>query len=143
MSIRRVGRIGSPYLGISCVAVAATTAGYVNLLAQQGSLNGFNARIAFVLALLAGSALLSGIGTFTRSVATRAVTAAACAGALLPLGLLGAFSIGLPLLAAGSFALVAWRTALRDTSTPSATVQSASAFMGAVIILVIGFVTSS
>ncbi len=58
MNLRNYGRIGSPHLGISSVAVAATTVGYVGLLSQQGPLNGFDARIAFVLALLIGSAIL-------------------------------------------------------------------------------------
>ncbi len=143
MNLRSYGGSGSPCLGISSVVVAATTVGYVGLLGQQGSLNGFDARIAFVLTLLIGSAILSGIGTFTPSATTRATTAGACAGALLPLGILGAFSIGLPLLAAGAFALLAWRIALREASTRSATVQSVAGFIGVVVVLVLGFVLTS
>lgn len=142
MNLRHDGRIGNLYLGISSVAVAATTVGYVGLLSQQGSLNGFDARIAFVLALLIGSAILGGIGTFTPSATTRATTAGACAGALLPLGILAAFSIGLLLLDAGAFALPAWRVALREASTRSATVQSVAGFIG-IVVWVLGFVITS
>src|SRR5215210_1892241 len=99
-------------LGIVSVITAATALGYARLLAQQGCWPGIDARLALVLGLLAGFMILAGIGTFTRSAVARAATAAVCAGGLLPLGFLSAFSIGLPLLAAGGIALVAWRRAL-------------------------------
>lgn len=142
MNLGNYGRIGSPHLGISSIAVAATTVGYVGLLSQQGSLDGFDARVAFVLALLTGIAILGGIGTFTRSVTTRATAAGACAGALLPLGILSAFSIGLPLVSAGAFALLAWRIALRESSARNATVQSMAGFLAGVG-SVLGFVLIS
>lgn len=137
MSARPFDRIASPHLGIASVAVAATAAGYLNLLGQQGSLDAaLVPRVAVVVALLVTSVAISGLGTFAHSAKIRAVASAACAGLLLPLGVLAAFSIGTPLLLSGLLAVVAWRRALRDGGTAW---PSLVAFIAAMAIQAIAF----
>ena len=135
-------RVRSRTLGIACVLVAATTGGYVALLGEQGSLAEFAPRVAFVLTVLVGLTILTGVAAFTDAPARRATLAAACAGGLLPLGFLAAFSIGLPLLGAGSLALLGWRSALRDPRAGRLTGQSGAAALAAVLVLAIGFATT-
>ncbi len=142
MNGTRWRRVKSRTLGVACVLVAATTGGYVALLGEQGSLAAFAPRVGFVLAVLVGLAILSGVAAFTEAPARRATMAAACAGGLLPLGFLAAFSIGLPLLGAGSLALLAWRSAVRDPGAGRLTGQSGVAALAAVVVLAIGFATT-
>ena len=129
-------------LGIACVLVAATAGGYVGLLGQQGSLGELEARVVFVITVLVGLAILSGSAAFTEAPARRATMAAACAGGLLPLGFLAAWSIGLPLLVAGSLAFLAWRTALRDPRAGQMALRSAAAAFAPMAVLAIGFATT-
>ncbi len=133
-----MGGVASPLLGVTCVIVSVATLGYLALLWQQGSFPGIDARIAVVLALLVGFAILSGVGAVAESVRVRAVVSAACAGGLLPLGVLALFSIGLPLLIAGVLALVVWLTALRDSSSRETIIQSLAAAVTAVGLLGLG-----
>ena len=115
MRLQRPAAIRSPHLGIASVITATTAVGYVRLLGEQGSLSDIDARVALVMALLAGFAVASGVGTFAPSVGLRAVIAGACTAGLFSLGLIGLWSIGLVLLLASGFAFVAWRRALRDS----------------------------
>lgn len=135
---RLLGGVASPLLGVTCVIVSAATLGYLVLLGQQGSFPGIDARIALVLALLVGFAILSGVGALAESVRLRAVVAAACAAGLLPLGVLALFSIGLPLVIAGGLAFVVWLTAVRDSSSRETIIQSLAAAATAVGLLGLG-----
>ncbi len=142
MRARPLSRVTSPHLGIVCVISAVATLGYVALLGQQGSLPGIDPRMWLVIALLAGSAIASGIGAVTHSADLRAVIAAACTAGLLSLGFLALFSIGLVLMAAGVFALVAWANAVRDSTEPRMTAWSAAAAIATLGLLVLGLIAT-
>jgi hypothetical protein len=136
--LRRPAAIRSPHLGIVTVITTTSAVGYLRLLGEQGSLSGIDARMGLVIALLTGFAVASGIGTFAPSVGLRAVIAGACTAGLLSLGLLALWSIGLVLLVAGVFALVAWRSALRDSANRRVRLRSAVAAIVMLGILAIG-----
>ena len=142
MRARPVSAVTSPALGIVCVISAATAVGYVGLLGQQGSLPGIDPRMWLVIALLTGSTIASGIGAFAHSARLRAVIAAALAAGLLSLGFLALFTIGLALMAAGVFALMAWASAVRDSTEPRVTVWSAAAAIATLGMLAIGFIAT-
>ena len=142
MRARPLSAVTSPHLGIVCVISAVATLGYVGLLGQQGSLPGIDPRMWLVIALLSGSAIASGIGAVTDSADRRAVIAAACAAGLLSLGFLALFSIGLVLMVAGAFALVAWAGAVRDSTEPRVTAWSAAAAIATLVVLAIGLITT-
>jgi hypothetical protein len=142
VSAERRDRVANPPLGVVSVITAVTAIGYAWLLAGQGSIPGIDARVAWVLTVLVGLSVLTAIGTFIRSPVARATIAAASAGALLPLGFLAAFSIGVPLMAAGAIACIVCLSALRQASSRRATVQSTAAGIAAVAVLVIGFVVT-
>lgn len=139
VSDRSLTRVSSPYLGMVSVVTLATEIGYIRLLGQQGDWPGIDARQGLVLALLAGFAIVSAIGTFAPSVSLREAISAACAGGLLPLGFLALWSIGLALMVAGALALIAW---LSTSSTPrgrDTLVRSAASAIAAIAILAAGF----
>lgn len=133
-----VARAGSRYLGVVSVLTAATAVGYIGLLGQQGDWPGIDARQTLVLALLAGFAIVSAIGTVARSIFVRAATSAACAGGLLPFGLLALFSIGLPLMVAGAVALVAWLGVSTAAPGRDSLLVSAASAIAAIVILAVG-----
>jgi hypothetical protein len=142
MRARPLGAVTSPYLGIVCVISAAAAVGYVGLLGQQGSLPGIDPRMWLVIALLTGSAIASGIGAVTHSADRRAVIAAALAAGLLSLGFLALFSIGLVLMVAGVFALVAWAGAVRDSTAPQVNLWSAAAAIATLVLLALGLIAT-
>lgn len=134
--------VASPYLGIVCVVSAAAAVGYVGLLGQQGSLPGLDPRMLLVIALLTGSAIASGIGAVTDSPHRRALIAAALAAGLLSLGFLALFSIGLVLMVAGAFALIAWAGAVRDSTESRVTAWSAAAAIATLGLLALGLIAT-
>jgi len=115
---------------------AVSSFGYARLLDQQGDWPEIDARQSFVLALLIAVAAVSAIGTFARPALVRAASAAFCAFALLPLGVLAAFSIGLVLIVAGAFAIIAWLIIPRSQAMLAASAISA---LAAIAILTFGF----
>lgn len=141
VTARSARHITSPPLAIAGAVVMGTEIGYVRLLSEQGSFPSIDARVAWVLIVLLGMAVLAGIGAVARSPAVRAALAAACAAVLLPLGVLAAFSIGLPLLAAGTIAVAVWGGALRETSDRSA-FPSITAGIAAFVALALGLVAT-
>jgi hypothetical protein len=121
------------------VVMTATAFGYARLLAQQGDWPDPNARQVFVLSVLIAFAIVSAIGTFARPVAVRAAIAAACAGALLPLGVLALFSIGMVVVVAGLLAVVAWVQAVGSVRRRDTFAVSAASAVVAISVLVAGF----
>jgi hypothetical protein len=117
----------------------ATAIGYIRLLGQQGDWPGIDAREALVVALLAGFAIVNAIGTFARPISVRAAISAACAGGLLPLGFLGLFSIGLPLMVAGALALIVWIGVSSAARRRDTLIVSAASAITAIAILAAGF----
>lgn len=138
-AVHSPGRLASPYLGVVSVALVATAYGYGRLLAQQGDWPDVDARQAFVLSLLVALAIMSALGTFARRVAIRAAIAAACVGALLPLGFLAQFSIGLVLVVAGFLALIAWAHAAAPARRRETFAVSAASAVVAIAVLATGF----
>jgi hypothetical protein len=97
-------------LGLSAAAIAAAVdVAYVWIIASQGGPTD-GARVAFVALAIAGAAACAGIGATRASPPGRLPWLGAATGALVGLGILGLFSIGLPLMVAGILAMVAWLT---------------------------------
>lgn len=95
----------SSALGLSAAAVAvATGAAYLRVIASQGEADW--ERVAAVASLIGAGALAAGIGTRLQGL-SRAVTLSVAGTDLLVMGLLGIFSVGLPLLLASGLALAA------------------------------------
>lgn len=136
---RRYGPVVSLYLAIAAIATAVTILGYLRLLGQQGGAGGDGSRVAWVVVFLVAMVTLAGVGAVTPRADARAVLAAACTGGLVLLGVAAAFSIGLPLLAAGVLALVGWFSALRERPEPGIVAASVAASVAAPIVLLIGF----
>jgi hypothetical protein len=120
--------------------VLLTTIGYVALILGQSDRSdvvtvGFVTIYMLLMASLLAITLRSG----ARAVALRTPLRAGAAGGLLVLGVLGAFSIGLPLIAAGALATgAAVRTLPRPRWTPAA-ISGVAAAVLAVAVLVAGF----
>ena len=133
-------RFPGPLLAMVAVLTASAAIGYVRLLAEQGDWPALDPRQAFVLAVLIACSVGSIAAAFARSPVLRAAWAAASAGALLPLGVLALFSVGLPLICAGGIAVIAWLGAARDGRDRRTTVTSAVSAVAALAILATGFV---
>ena len=136
---RRYGPIASLYLLLAAVATAVTTFGYLRLLGQQGSAIGESSRVGWVLAFLLVMVVLACIGTFAGNAAVRAIAGAACAGGLLVLGIAAAFSIGIPLIAAGILSFVGWLAAIREGVDRRTTAIAVAASVAAPVVLLTGF----
>ena len=132
------GRVHSPGLGVAAVLALATAVGYGWLLGQQEPVAPISGRVVLVAATIVALGLTCGLGAFTASPGGRAILAAIATGGLVPLGLLGIFSVGLPLLVAGLVTLTAGLRALPDGSprTPAWAVAGAIATAA---ILALGF----
>jgi hypothetical protein len=97
-------------MGLSAAAIAAAVdVAYVWIIAAQGGPTDAS-RVAFVALAIAGAAVCAGIGATRPSPLARLPWLGAATGALLGLGILGLFSIGLPLLVAGLLAGMALLT---------------------------------
>jgi hypothetical protein len=129
-------QVASPYLGLVSVVAAVSSFGYARLLDQQGDWPEIDARQWFVLGFLIALSVVSAVATFARPALVRAASAAFCAFALLPLGVLAAFSIGLVLIVAGAFAVIAWLSIPRSQAMLAASAISA---LAAIAILTLGF----
>jgi hypothetical protein len=91
-------------LGLSAAAIAvAVDVAYVWIIAAQGGPTD-GARVAFVALAIAAAAACAGIGSTRPSPLARLPWLGAATGALVGLGVIGLFSIGLPLLVAGFLA---------------------------------------
>jgi hypothetical protein len=103
---RRTDRAPGASLAIAAAIIAVVVDGlYLAIIVGQGSIEW--ARTIVVAAFIFGSAVCA-LGVAFGPAAARPVLAAAASGGLVTLGILGMFSIGLPLLVAGALAVVAW-----------------------------------
>jgi hypothetical protein len=125
---------------VALALVVLTDAGYEALISVQSDRSDV-VSVAFVTVFILLMAAMLGISLRTgpRAVALRTPLRAAAAGGLLVLGVLAAFSIGLPLVAAGALATGA---AVRSVPRPNWTLSALSgvaAGLVAVAVLVAGF----
>jgi hypothetical protein len=121
------------------VIAAATDVFYLWLIVHQG--DGFSSRVVFVALYIAGIVLAVGSVGSARliPIEVRIALLAASTGGLLALGVLGLFSIGLPLLTAGGFSHAVWiRLARSSPRTARSHAVSAAAFAGTAGLLIGG-----
>jgi hypothetical protein len=125
------------------VLVLLTTIGYVALiLGQSDRSDVVTVGFVTIYMLLMASMLAITLRSGARPVTLRMLLRGGAAGGLLVLGVLGAFSIGLPLIAAGALATgAAVRTVPRPRWTPAAITGVVAAGV-AVAVLVAGFEVS-
>jgi len=124
---------GVPAALVAGLIVAVDDVAYGTAIAGQGT--GFDRRVIFAATLLGLIALLAFLGALQRQPRVRAGFLSLVAAGCLGLGVLGIFSIGLPLLAAGGLTMYA-------VSRSSARAHRLMLLSGAVTglaILVIGF----
>jgi hypothetical protein len=118
---------------------AGTDVAYLIIIASEGF--GFTARVVVVASFLALMALASLLGGRRSPSVGSALMLGTASGGLIGAGILGMFSIGLPLLIAGAFATIAWVRVLhsvpvrRDVlfaSVPAAVLAPAALVLGVV-----------
>lgn len=134
-------RLHSRALGVAAVLAWATTIGYVMLLAQQDAVEPLAGRVVMVASTMVVLGLAAALGTFMPSPTGRVVLASVVVGGLLPLGVLAAFSIGVPLLVAGFLALAAGLQAL-PASAPRTLLWALAAAITSVALLAVGFLVT-
>jgi len=125
---------------IPIVIVVVTDIGYAVLIRSQESNPADAYRVLFVAAYLALMAVLLGISMLERPMIIRvrpALRGGAAAG-LLVLGVLAAFSIGLPIVVAGALATGAAVRSLTGRRLPAVVTEIAAALV-AIAVLVAGF----
>lgn len=122
-------------LGLAGVVVIATTAGYAALISSQETSSLSDPVPLFVIAYLVLLAGAAGVGVASSS-PLGSLGASAATGGLLMMGVLGIFSIGLPLLVAAGFA--AWGLARsRRASSHSAWLDIGVGLIAAALALVL------
>jgi hypothetical protein len=86
----------------------AVDVAYVAIILEQGESR--LGRVAFVAVfiLAVSTFAIFGVSSFTRSPGPRLIMLGAAAGGFLTIGVIGIFSIGLPLLVAGTMCGIAW-----------------------------------
>lgn len=95
-------------LGLIAAAVAVGTAlAYVVLISSEGERKDIGVAV-FVTALIGGAGAAAWVGAVTPDLAKKRILLGAATGALLSMGILAIFSIGLLLLVAGIVSAVAW-----------------------------------
>lgn len=125
------------------VLAVATDAAYLAIIynqrTQDGPPPGDVITVPFVASYIALTVVMLWVSLQTRAVLVRSVLRSGAAAGLLVLGVLGAFSIGLPLLIAGVVAVVA--TVITVTGAPSVHVigSASAAAVLAVAVLLVGF----
>lgn len=141
MNLRHVH---SGALGVAAVLAFTTEVGYLwIILRQQDTVEpGVSGRVLVVAVTMAVAGAVSAGGAVTSSPTSRAKLAAFAAGGLLPLGVLAAFSIGLPLLVAGLLALAAGFRALSDDSSVPSVISAVVAALAAAALLGVGFLVT-
>lgn len=103
---QRTERAPGASFAIAAAIIAIVIDGlYVGIILSQDPVEW--ARTLVVAAFIFASALCA-LGVAFGPTAARPLLAAAASGGLMTLGVLGIFSVGLPLLVAGALAIVAW-----------------------------------
>lgn len=118
------------------VLVSLTTVLYLVIINAQGNVD--TRRVTVWVVTLVTCASLGTVASWSRRPRVRSMILAAIAGALLGLGFLGIFSIGLPLVAAGVLLTVASVKAVAEDRSGSMLLPSllgATAFVGAPTLL--------
>lgn len=123
---------------IAALIAFADDALYVLLIRSQGSFQDDLGRVVFVAVFIASEATIALGAALVGRPAVRTVLLGAASGGLLGLGLLGAFSIGLPLVVAGVLTAVAWTQSTRPGQPTSVKSLSLVIAVVAVGILALG-----
>jgi hypothetical protein len=132
---RRTDRAPGASFAIAAAIIAVVVdALYLAIIFSQEPIEA--GRTVFVAAFILGSAVCA-LGAAFGPAAARPVLAAAASGGLVTLGILGMFSIGLPLLVAGALAIVAWVRVARGGGARLG-LLCAAAFLAAGAVLVAG-----
>jgi len=133
-------RVHSGALGVAAVLAFATEVGYLwIILRQQDAVEpGVSGRVLVVAATMAVAGAVGVVGAVTSSPTIRAKLAAIATGGLVPLGVLAAFSIGLPLLVARLLALGACIGALRHDASTRTLIWAVVAALVAAGVLAVG-----
>jgi hypothetical protein len=116
--------------------VSVTTVFYLVLIDSQGSSDG--SRVLVWAIALASCASLGAVASWSRAPEVRSIILAATGGALLGLGWLGIFSIGLLLVASGALFVIGARTAAAEDHARSGALAfalGAIAFVGVPVLL--------
>jgi hypothetical protein len=123
------GRIAGPWLGGAAGIVGLVVEGaYLVIISGQGDLRSGRVSAVSVCIFVASGLALVGALAPSLSTRTRLVVLGAATGGLLTLGVLGIFSIGLPLLVAGVLCGVAWRRFARAARSVPAGAPLLSSF---------------
>jgi len=131
-SVTTEGALRPRLAQVASLITAVTDVAYLWLIAHQG--DAFSSRVVFVALYIAAISFAVGSAGSARAmpIEARVALLAASTGALLTLGYLGLFSIGLPLLVAGVLSLVSWlRLGRASHRSGRAHAVSAIAFVGA------------
>jgi hypothetical protein len=127
--------ISSPSL-IAALIAFADDALYILLIRSQG--NAQDARVMFVAVFIASEAVVALGAALVDTPAVRTVLLGAASGGLLALGLLGLFSIGLPLVVAGLLTTVAWTRSIGPGQPSPVKPLSFAVALVAVMVLAVG-----
>ena len=134
-------------LGVAAALIAGTVdVLYLGYIRSQAAGNPQFLRVPFVAIFIAGMAICAALSARKSAARWRPLLLGASAAGLLLLGYFGIFSIGLPLLVAGAFALVSLVGTLSlEGSPPAGSGKTAAAGMAAagavtaVVVLLAGF----
>ena len=134
-------------LGVAAALIAGTVdVLYLGYVSSQGAGDPQFLRVPFVALFIAVMAICAALSARTSAARWRPLLLGASAAGLLLLGYFGIFSIGLPLLVAGAFALVSLvGTLTLEGGPPAGSGKAAGAGMAAagavlaVVVLVAGF----
>jgi hypothetical protein len=124
--------VGSRFGSAAAVLAIATDVLYLGIIASQDPVEWVRVTLVAGAILLAGAA--AAVATLANlSIAIRLVLFAAAAGGLLSLGVLGLFSIGLPLFVAGILSSISWQRVWAGTGDRRL-VPSLLAFVAAALV---------
>ncbi len=121
---------------IAALIAFADDALYILLIRSQG--NSLDARVMFVAFFIATEAAVALGAALVGRRAVRVVLLGAASGGLLALGLLGLFSIGLPLVVAGLLTTLAWTRSTRSSHPSPVKPLSLAVAVVAVGVLAVG-----
>jgi hypothetical protein len=124
----------APFVSAGISVVVAVV--YLGIIYRQDHRLG--SRAIFIASLLTAIAFVLVASTRVAGPVQRAVLLAGGANSLIALGFLGLFSIGLPLLVAGAFAMPATARALEETPRPWGPLIVAVSSLGAVALIIAG-----
>src|SRR5256885_15832202 len=138
-------------LGVSAALIAGTVdVLYLGYVSSQGAGDPKFLRVPFVALFIAVMAICAALSARQSAARWRPLLLGASAAGLLLLGYFAIFSIGLPLLVAGAFALVSLVGTLSlDGGPPAASAKAAAAGMAAagavlaVVVLLAGFLVAA